>query len=43
MSLRWHMFTTTKLIEIYNNNHVPYMKEQLSKAEQEPKGEKTEC
>ena len=30
--------------DFYNNNHVPYMKEQLSKVEQqEPKGEKTEC
>ncbi len=29
--------------DFYNNNHVPYMKEQLKKAEQEPKGEKTEC
>ncbi len=29
--------------DFYNNNHVPYMKEQLEKAEQEPKGEKLEC
>ena len=30
--------------DFYNNNHVPYMKEQLEKVEQqEPKGEKTEC
>lgn len=29
--------------DFYNNNHVPYMKEQLQKAEQEPKGEKLEC
>ena len=29
--------------DFYNNNHVPYMKEQLSKAEQEPKGENKEC
>lgn len=30
--------------DFYNNNHVPYMKEQLKKAEQqEPKGEKLEC
>ena len=30
--------------DFYNNKHVPYMKEQLSKVEQqEPKGEKTEC
>ena len=32
--------------DFYNNNHVPYMKEQLEKSEQqEPKleGEKLEC
>lgn len=30
--------------DFYNNNHVPYMKEQLEKTEQqEPKGEKLEC
>lgn len=33
--------------DFYNNNHVPYMKEQLAKVEnteqQEPKGEKLEC
>lgn len=30
--------------DFYNNNHVPYMKEQLEKKEQqEPKGEKLEC
>ena len=30
--------------EFFNNQHVPYMKEQLDKAEQqEPKGEITEC
>lgn len=31
--------------DFYNNNHVPYMKEQLEKAKQEPelKGEQEEC
>ena len=29
--------------DFFNNNHVPYMKEQLEKAEQEPKGEIKEC
>ena len=31
--------------DFFNNNHVPYMKEQLEKAEQEPKlkGEQKEC
>ena len=30
--------------DFYNNQHVPYMKEQLDKTkQQEPKGEKTEC
>lgn len=31
--------------DFYNNNHVPYMKEQLDKAKQEPelKGEQEEC